>query len=63
MGPREGYLGRILIEVWQPSASTGDGILIATESEIDPSGSPGDEKFLRETIARLAARLGVTPHL
>lgn len=56
MGPSEGYLGNIVVEVWRPDASSGDGLRFSAYS-VEDSSLAGNDKFLRETIARLSARL------
>ena len=56
MGPTQGYLGRVLIEVWTPDASNGDGLRFAVYSTADSSPA-GGHRFVRETIARMTVAL------
>jgi hypothetical protein len=56
MGPSDGYLGNVVVEVWRPDASSGDGLRFSVYSVADSSPG-GNDRFLRETIARLSARL------
>jgi hypothetical protein len=56
MGSTLGYLGRVVIEVWTPDATNGDGLRFSVYSVSDSSPAGGD-RFVRETVARMNAAL------
>jgi hypothetical protein len=51
------YLGRIIIEAWEPSATTGDGLTLMVALADGSPSRAGIDQFLREVVERLQVRL------
>ena len=58
LGPNEGYLGRVVIEVWTPDRAGDDGIRYLTQLAHGGGAEPGPfDDFARQTVGTLAARI------
>lgn len=60
MGPPDGFVGRLVVELWVAGASTGDGLRYSLESVAEDT-PVGRNRFVREAISRLQARLQGQP--